>query len=111
MNLKCKKCNSNACLFYKGTDNDIEYFMCRACGKVWREIKNKILDVDKEVSEAEMLELLPLEIFEVYTEAAIKYKMKDCLHKCVLCGSNSFEVELGFYQCSNEECGFEWEGL
>ena len=80
--------------------------MCRSCGKVWRRKQKKNIDV---TSENITLDLLPLEVFEAYTETAIKYNMEDFICKCVLCGSNSFEIELGFYQCSNKECSFEWE--
>lgn len=36
-----------------------------------------------------------------------KQSMKDMIHKCLRCGSISYEAKPEFYHCP--ECGFEWE--
>ena len=105
----CYTCGAQACIFEEDLENNISYYMCKECGKVWRSIAGHVPDQDIVGDEVTVLEGLPSNAFEAYTELAVKPTMSDHVHKCFLCQSISFEVELGFYQCSNIDCGFSWE--
>ena len=109
MKFKCIQCDSKACVFHTDAEENVNYLMCRSCGKIWRNINGSIPDIDETSDEAGMLDILSLDSFEAYTEAVMRQEMKDCVFKCDLCGTIAFEIALGFYQCSNEDCSFEWE--
>lgn len=105
----CYNCDSACCVFFSDYENNTEYYLCRHCGKVWREIAGIIPISEQVMDEVTFLELLPLSVFEAYTDAVMKESMQDCVHKCLYCSSPAYETELGLYNCSNENCGFTWE--
>jgi hypothetical protein len=108
-NKTCYNCGTEACIFETDVVNNIMYYMCRECGKVWRVVDGILPSDEVKLDDTEMLDYLPLKVFEAYTEAAIRLDMSDCVHKCFVCRSPAFEVELGTYKCSNTKCNFEWE--
>jgi len=109
MSTLCYNCKKTACIFYINKKEGIKCYLCRNCGRVWRDFNGFIPDIGIIKDEVDMLDVLTLDSFEAYTEAAIKQQMKDYVYKCEKCGSIAFETELGFYKCSNKNCKYMWE--
>lgn len=106
----CLSCKSDeACQFYVDWSKCTKYFVCRKCGKVWREVAGIVPAEDFMVDEIDMIDVLPDEVFEALTETAVNTDMQDLVHKCFVCRSLAFEIESGVYKCSDGTCGFEWE--
>ncbi len=111
MNKKCYNCGEIACAFYADKEEAVKCYMCRDCGRVWRDFDGFIPDIDSIKDEVDMLDVLTLDSFEAYTEAVVKRRMLDCVFKCEKCNSIAFEMAVGYYKCSNKFCGHEWEEL
>ena len=106
----CLACKSDeVCQFYVDWPTCTTYYVCRKCGKVWREIAGIVPAEDFMFDEVEMLSLLPSDVFDALTETAVNTSMLDLVHRCIKCQTIAFEVEVGMYKCSDSECGFEWE--
>jgi hypothetical protein len=105
----CPKCYKDACLFYEYSEDNMQYFLCKNCGHVWREHAGQVPYHDTFITDVELMEALPLLAFEALTEATVKHDMEDYMHRCFVCQTIAFEVDLGFYQCASETCGFSWE--
>ena len=106
---QCLKCEHDACAFYHDNVNNTVYFVCRACGKIWREISGDVPAEDFLANELDMMTSLPIQAFEALTDASYTVDMQDYVHKCFVCQSLAFEIEMGYYRCSDDTCGFEWE--
>lgn len=105
----CPICKRKPCKFYYDYEEGVYYKLCRSCGIVWVSFKGDIPAIECVLNEAAMLQKLSTEVFEAYTDTALKIDMKDCIIKCIVCESLSFEIALGGYKCFNKNCNFKWE--
>ena len=114
--IPCKHC---------GNDTIIDYFVCNACGIMWKEIDGEVIDNSADAEDA-INELFPeneyiitddfIDLFKDgsdinYFELDLsdKSSMQDMIHKCIRCNATSFEIKPRLYHCP--DCGFEWEIL
>jgi len=115
--MKCTNCgDNNTTVFFVETipclycdkDNEVTYNLCKKCGLVWKSLGDKVLDgailPDPEVGQiiGDVLDRL-----EIMKETEPKNSMKEFIHKCLRCGTMSFEISPKLYHCP--DCGFEWE--
>lgn len=106
--ITCQDCNSII---------EITYNRCEKCTTVWKAVGDEILsamNMDEFTCPAGLpadyiLDNVDLGDIPVIEHAIESDSMEDQIHKCVRCNEPAYEIDDGLYQCSNTECGFQWE--
>lgn len=98
--------------------NEVEYRICTSCGMVAKFVGDELISgaVFSDEDTQQLFETDVDELVEMFEKAAsmveeeVMYpaaSMSDLIHKCIRCGTRSFEKEKGLWHCP--DCGFEWE--
>lgn len=99
----CSHCNEKLVM---------EYYMCEACGLVWRTIDG-IVDQDSLFTEEDRGDFeadgMEQALSELMMRKDATRSMDECINRCLRCNSISYEVKKGSFKCSDSDCGFEWE--
>lgn len=111
--MNCINCGSSSTgIFYNeiipcghcNEDNEIVHYSCRDCGVIWKAIGNKhVLMGDPD--EEQLLNDLVKSFMTFIVEP--KSTMQEVIHKCLRCGTISYEIQPQLYHCP--DCSFEWE--
>ena len=87
----------------------IGYYCCEECDTAWKTLDG-VLAFSVDLDNAEFLEDIPTLLDGIEEEIVRKEEansMRKFIHKCIRCGSLSYEIAEDTYKCT--ECDFEWE--
>lgn len=92
---------------------EVSYNVCQDCGLVWKTVDGELLDgvIFAEPELGGMIDESYTAIRDIIrnSEPEAPGTMNEVIHKCLRCGTLSYEVEPQLYHCP--DCGFEWEIL